>query len=752
MLETSVKTIPTLSKIILTVFPLFFIFSSPFAAGPDDERIDWDNAPPSLIHQKMWEAKASAYMDKQFARNLAAQEGLIYTQTNYDVLFYDIFIRVDDTAEIIYGRVKFVALAAEDDVSELQVNFYDNMTIDSIVSPSGILSYSRSNNIVTITLDASYNTSEQFRFDFYYHGHPTEGGFQAFAFDTRLGKKVISTLSEPYFARTWWPCKDRMDNKADSFSIAVEVDTVFYVGSNGTLDSIVYNGGTTNTFYYSVRYPMTTYLFSLAISEYAVWYDEWVYNGDRDTMPIVNAVYPDRYTYSLDKLSVTPGAITIYSNNYGPYPFVNEKYGHSNFQWGGAMEHQTMTSTSGSDFGFSTPVVVHELSHQWWGDMITCKTWGDIWLNEGWASYSEALYYLGTEGWDSYHNYMNGMDYSGGGTIYIYDTSSVWNIFSSIVYDKGAWAVHMLRGVLGDSLFFAGVNAYYHSQYQYAAATTEDFKNVFESATGVELDWFFDEWIYGEYRPNYHWSYWEEPSDTGGYDVFLHVAQVQTSDPQVFTMPVDFFFDLSSWPDDTLTLWIDKRSSLFKFNFPSTVSTIKLDPSDWVLKYQLNKQWQLFIVTLNEELSDGRQYFAYEDTIEARGGTGSNTWSIAGGSLPAGYSIDSNGVVSGTTSDTGLFTFTVLVDDNGSSYLDQAEFTIHFSPTTVIPGDVDMSGSVNICDLTFIVDYLFRGGPPPPVLNTADVNGSCDISVEDLTYLVAYLFQNGSAPVMGCVE
>ncbi len=745
-------TTANLSKVLLTIFTLFCILASVVTADVDNGPTNGERIPASVIHQKMAEGKMAAYLNKQRALALAAAEALENTQTNYDVLFYDIYIRVNDTTEIIYGKVTFVALAAQSGVGEVQIDFFDNMTIDSIVAPSGPLSYSRANNVVTVTLDAIYNAGQQFEFDFWYHGHPEEGGFQAFSFDTYNGNKVISTLSEPYFAHTWWPCKDRMDDKADSFNIAIEVDTIFYVGSNGTLDSTVYNGGTSKTFYYSVHYPMTTYLFSLAISNYTVWYDEWVYNNGQDTMPIVNACYPDRLTDAQAGWGITPQALTIFSENYGPYPFVNEKYGHANFEWGGGMEHQTMTSMTGSWFGFYEPVVVHELSHQWWGDMITCKQWGHIWLNEGWASYSEALYYLEQEGWSSYHNYMNSMDYSSGGTIYIYDTTDVWNIFGTIVYDKGAWVVHMLRGVLGDSLFFEGVQAYYNSQYQYAAATTEEFRDVFENATGVELDWFFEEWIYGEYRPTYHWAYWKEASDTGGYDVFLHIDQAQTTNPQVFTMPVDFFFDLSSGPDDTLTLWVDKRSDLFKFNFPSNISTIKLDPAGWVLKYQLNKTWTLFVITFDEELSDGRQYFAYNDTIEARGGTGSNTYSIVSGALPTGYNINNNGIISGSTSATGLFTFTVLVDDNGSTYWDQEEFTIYVAPTPVVPGDVTFNGVVNIVDLTFLVDYLFRYGPPPPVLNTADANGSCTIAVDDMTYLVDYLFRNGPAPVMGCVE
>ncbi|MFQ6008870.1 MAG: M1 family aminopeptidase, partial [Candidatus Zixiibacteriota bacterium] len=383
------KTTADLSKVFLTIFTAFCIFSSVVTADADNGPTDGEIIPASVIHQKLAEGKVATYLNKRRALALAATEQLENTQTNYDVLFYDIYIRVDDTNEIIYGKVTFVALAAEDGVNEVQVDFFDNMTIDSIVAPSGALLYTRANNVVTVTLDATYNTGEQFDFDFWYHGHPEEGGFQAFAFDIRQGKKVISTLSEPYFARTWWPCKDRTDDKADSFNIAIEVDTVFYVGSNGTLDSIVYNGGTSNTFYYSVRYPMTTYLFSLAISEYTVWYDEWVYNNGQDTMPIVNACYPDRLADAQAGWGITPQAITIFSEQYGQYPFVQEKYGHANFEWGGAMEHQTMSSMTGSWFGFYEPVVVHELSHQWWGDMITCKGWGHIWLNEGWASYSE---------------------------------------------------------------------------------------------------------------------------------------------------------------------------------------------------------------------------------------------------------------------------------------------------------------------------------------------------------------------------
>ena len=364
---------------------------------------------------------------------------------------------------------------------------------------------------------------------------------------------------------------------------------------------------------------------------------------------LVHAVFPDQYVYSLGQYDVTPEVLTHLTTNFGPYPYPTEKYGHANFTWGGGMEHQTISSMSGSWFGFYEPVVIHEAGHQWWGDMITCNNWSDIWLNEGWASYSEALFYLERDGWSAYHSYMAGMDYSGGGTIYIYDTTNVGSIFGSIVYDKGAWVVHMLRGLLGDSLFFEGVDAYYNSAYKFGAATTEDFKNVFETATGQELDYFFEDWIFGTYRPNYRYSYYTEPSATSGYDLYIRVEQIQNTAPTVFRMPVDIAIDRAGiLSADTVTLFVDERDELFILNVPSAVNGIDLDPSDWILKYKVATGWSFTILTTQEEISDADQYMAYADTIV---GVGSENISaiVYQGALPTGLSMsEPDGIISGT--------------------------------------------------------------------------------------------------------
>jgi hypothetical protein len=544
-----------------------------------------------------------------------------------------------------------------------------------------------------------------------------------------------------------------MSDKPDSMGIAVQVDTSFYVGSNGTLDSTVSNGDNTHTVYYTCSYPIASYLFSLSVSVYAVWEQQYHYNGGADSMPVVHAVYPDLYSYSLPRWGITPDAIGILSAAYGPYPFLAEKYGHSNFQWGGGMEHQTMTSMTGSSFGFSEPVVVHELSHQWWGDMITCKSWQDIWLNEGWASYSEAAYFLDLYGWDYYRSYMNSMRYTGGGTIYVDDTTSVSRIFNGgLSYDKGAWVVHMLRGVLGESLFTTAVDAYYHSEYQYGAATTEEFKNVVEQATGVELDWFFDEWIHGTYFPNYNYYYTSRPSDSGGYDVYLVVKQIQSTNPTVFHMPVDFVFNYASAPQDTLVLKCDDRRKMFKFNFASDISSVVLDPADWILKTATNQAWTTFIVTPPEELSDGMADEPYNDTIEVIGAGGPYVFTITGSSLPTGLAIDNNGIISGVTSDTGTFNFGVNVYDYSNGKIDDVNYSLYIAPRVTCCGeftggytgntDCSADGKLTLNDITVLIDNVFITHAELCCHENGNVDGSTDgaLTLNDITRLIDNIF------------
>lgn len=742
------------------VLPLLlaFVFLSPpvIADNSDLDLVDWETASPDLIHQRLHDAKAAGRLDQKFAKTALDFDAQADAMDNYDVLFYDVQIRVNDTTEILWGRVTF-QIQALTDLSEIKFDFSRYMAIDSVKSGEQLLVLDREFDIAIVEPAVSLTTDEVYSFDVFYRGHPPEGGFQAFAFGERNGYKVMSSLSEPYFARTWWPCKDRMTDKPDSMNIAIEVDTTYYVASNGTLDSTVQISDNTHIFYYQVRYPIVTYLFSVAISVYTVWEQEYVYDGG--TMPLVNVVYPDRYTYSLSRWSLIPTIFDVLVPYFGEYPFLNEKYGHANFEWGGGMEHQTITSMTGSNFGFSAPVVIHEAAHQWWGDMITCASWQDIWLNEGWASYAEALYYQMTSGWSTYRAYMNNMAYTGGGTIYVSDTTSVGRIFhGGLSYDKGAWVCHMLRGVLGDTLFFDGIEAYYNSEFQHGAATTEDFKNVFEASSGQELDWFFEDWIHGTYRPYYHYAWMTEHLPDNSYDLYLIVEQTQASSPKIFRMPVPFFADMSGGSDDTLVFKCDERRKLFKINIPNDLNSLTLDPADWVLKYAIRDDWGVRIISSSDDLSEAATGEEYVDTLFAIGGSGVYDFDIASGTfLPAGLAISNEGIISGIPVEQDTITFTLRVTDNSIAATDELDFTIIVGRccgefTEGYSGNVNCGtdGKRNLADITRLIDhvYISKTSLCCPSSGNTDGDFQFKVNLADISRLIdhVYLSKTETAP------
>jgi Peptidase family M1 domain/Peptidase M1 N-terminal domain/Putative Ig domain len=703
---------------------------------------------PSEMHRIMGEAKAERL--SRFRATMAMAPALLYNQTEFDVGFYRIELKVDVPGQMLYGNVRMTAKSLVNSLDTISLDFDAIMTVDSVYIPGGQLSFTQAGYALTIILDKSYGLDEDFSLSVAYHGHPASGGFQGFSFALHSGNPIVSSLSEPYLARTWWPCKDRPDDKADSLDIFVTCDTALYCASNGKLIDTTRHGDGTWTFSYQVRYPITTYLFSVAISKYIVWRD-WYHYGTNDSMEIVNHVYPDQYATSLSHWNITPYAIGVFANLFGEYPFIKEKYGHANFQWGGGMEHQTVTSMTSSWFGFYEPTVVHELSHQWWGDMITCNNWHDIWLNEGFASYSEALYYEVKNGKSSYDSYMIGMDYTYGGTIYVNDTTSIDSIFSNIVYDKGAWVLHMLRHIVGDATFFSIMQTYYGSVYKWRDVTSQQFKELCESVSGKDLNYFFDEWLYGTFRPKYWWSFKTEldPSD-GKYWVYLPLEQIQTTPPEVFSMPIDLRFTYSAAYDTATTvIFNDTRKKFYFFKTDRLVNDVTLDAGNWILKNNYKLSWTYHLIPF--PLDSGTQDIAYQDSIIVRGGSGTNKYVVSSGALPVGLHLDSlTGVLSGTPFDYGEYDFRVRANDMLGSYKDSVDYHLTVKPVTGIPGDVNHSGIPNIQDITFLINFLYKGGPPPPLPALADPNRDCLINIQDVTFLINYLYKHGPAPQLGC--
>lgn len=344
--------------------------------------------------------------------------------------------------------------------------------------------------------------------------------------------------------------------------------------SNGTLVDTEVNGDWI-TYHWQERYPIATYLVSVAIHPYKFFLD-WYKYSPTGSMRLEYYVFPDNYDKVQNNYALTKDMIGALASRFGEYPFIKEKYGHAEFTWGGGMEHQTLSSMG----GYSEALIAHELAHQWWGNMVTCANFHHIWLNEGFATYSEALWYEKRDNdIQSLHNRMSSNRYFGSGTIFVEDATSVWNIFDyDLSYAKASWVLHMLRHVVGDSAFFAGLQEY-GDRYRFKSAVTEQFRDVMEEISGKDLDSFFQRWIYGEYYPIYEVVYNQSDSN-----LLVRINQIQ--DSNIFEMPIDIKATFVDGSESTWVVQNTERNELFTLPIPDgkAIENIKLDPDNWILK------------------------------------------------------------------------------------------------------------------------------------------------------------------------
>ena len=706
---------------------------------------------PTEIHRQEAAAKVRA-LERQ---REVVRPAVVLDQSGFDATYYDLVLAIDEVAQTINSGVTMYARARVNSFNAPTLNLTNSLVVDSVRSFGRPVTWSHNGGFIYVTLDSLYALGEEFAVTVYYHGHPPTGGFQGFAFGSHAGVPMISTLSEPYLAWSWWPCKDTPSDKADSTDVRMRVSSEFYGVSNGVLRDSVDNGDGTTTYWWHEAYPITTYLVSLAITNYSR-FDRWYHYGpgDVDSMPVRFYSYPEKLATALTSWPVTVSQIDFLASVFGEYPFITEKYGIAHFTWGGCMEHQTVSSHAGSSFGFNEYVIVHELSHQWWGDMVTCRDWHHIWLNEGFASYCEALWAEHLGGTASYKSYMSSMAYWTGGRIYVDDTTSVNNIFDNRVYDKGAWVLHMLRGVLGDSTFFRVMRTYYADPaHQYKDATTEEFRDLAESVSGVNLHEFFSDWIYGYYYPQYFSSWFAESDGQGGQRVYVHLRQVQTPTQQIFDLPVDFrLYNASS--SQVSRAWNTAREQDFQFTASFVPTSMTLDPDNWILDQSYSEQYGVHILT--DSLVTGNQYRSYRDSLVAKGSPESlYGYAVLSGSLPAGVSLDTvTGVISGTPLDSGVFnvTFSAWGMVGTSRFTTNRAYTLHVVGAPYMPGDQDGDRILDVQDVVGLVNCVFRHGTAPTPLNAADTNGDCMLDVRDVVSLVGYVFREGALPRFGCLE
>jgi aminopeptidase N len=534
----------------------------------------------------------------------------------YDVQDYALDLTIHPEQTRIEGTVG-ISLKVVQPTSSLVVDMSSELVADSIWTEAGRLDHSRlDEDQIEIALPGVALGDSLFTLWIRYGGVPGRAYFSDWHFWGHHGTgadsfAVVASLSEPDRAHHWWPCKDALGDKATG-SITMTAPAGFVFASNGVRQSRVTHGDGSTTTRFRTRYPMVTYEFSIALSNYVEWTDYYDSPVTGLRIPIQNYVFPEDSAAARADLAVTGDAMAVFESLFGPYPFADpeigiEKYGHAEVVWSGAMEHQTMTSL-GNYFirGDSTGAwaIAHELSHQWFGNSVSLASWKDVWLNEGFASYCEALFQESKGGFDAYRRTMISKEFANYPDV-TYDPEALFDLRH--VYDKGASILHMLRGVLraefgpeeGDARFFEILRE--HAERpgnKYGSASTEDFIRLAEETTGLDLHWFFGPWLYGTGRAELRYD-WSMQSQGLGAQVELQLEQVQPDPvyphgepfpdtPAFFRMPWEIRFYFADGDSSSQIVWQEARSQIFQLDVshPTDVGLVSLavDPDHWVLR------------------------------------------------------------------------------------------------------------------------------------------------------------------------
>ncbi|HSL17367.1 MAG TPA: choice-of-anchor D domain-containing protein [Methylomirabilota bacterium] len=545
--------------------------------------------PPPIVRHQLEEGAA-----KRAAHRALADAGLAGTKSwadpqppvGYDVEHYDLDLHLDPSRQILSGTVTATLTATEAGLVEVALDADPGLRVLSVMQVADgrfpydtprPLAFSHLEGTVTVALARPLDAGEETTLQVAYGGHASRPGLigsTGVNWYSSGGVPVIHTFAQPYGARVWWPCNDRPDDKA-TVTLRVTVPEGLDVASNGLERSYVDNGDGTSTAVWSSAYPVPTYLVVMHISDFVHSESTYTALDGSTTMPVGLWAMPPVAAQAEADLAVTPEQIGVLASHWGEYPFLEEKYGNATVFFGGGMEHQTMTTLSVYYVGdpWMEWLNVHELGHQWWGDWVTMDDWRDTWLNEGFATHCEWLW-AEHKGPDVLAQYLLDEDYLGQFRGPLYDNPEP---FSWTIYAKGSWVAWMLRGVIGDVAFFDAMAAY-RAANAGATGTTDELKAAMETASGTDLDWFFDQWVYGLYRPRYVYEW----RNAAGPALELTVRQVQTN-TGLYRMPVEVRVTTTSGAEDH-RVWLEAEAEqTVSIPLGEPAVAVELDPDTRVL-------------------------------------------------------------------------------------------------------------------------------------------------------------------------
>lgn len=503
---------------------------------------------------------------------------------NYDITYHKLEWTVNPGAatKFISGKVTttYTALA---NMNTITFDMANELTVSAVKKGATNLTFTESgNNELVITLPATQTTGTSATLEITYSGTPPNNGMGSFEKTTHNGTGIIWTLSEPFGARDWWPCKQDLNDKIDSIDVFITAPSQYTAVSNGVETTAPVISGANKTTHFHHGYPIPAYLICMAVTNYSV-YNQTA-GTEPNTYPIVNYIYPEDLSNVQPQLDETPLILDLYENLFEVYPFHNEKYGHAQFGWGGGMEHTTVSFM----VGFDRQLIAHEMGHQWFGDKVTCGTWKDIWLNEGFATYLATLVIENFDGLDAFvtekSDMINYIISNPAGNVYLTDAqaTNVDRIFSSrLSYNKGAMVLEMLRFKLGDTAFFQGIRNYLADpNLAYKYAVTANLQAHLEAVYGQSLTEFFNDWIYNQGYPTYTIT----AQNWGAGQAKFTVSQTQ-SDASVsyFEMPVPVRIYGAGGQQADIVINNTSDGQISIQSVPFQITSIEFDPEKHII-------------------------------------------------------------------------------------------------------------------------------------------------------------------------
>jgi aminopeptidase N len=557
--------------------------------------------------------KKDAFKNKQLKSNTLSVSQIAESE-RYNVHYYFLNISMDNLSTDIAGTVEIHASARENLDSAL-FELFQSFTISEIRVNGNPVVYSRIASAIKAPVNAV--AGESFVLSIDYNGtpptaatNPLGGSGMTNDNSPSWGNQVTWSLSQPFSAYEWWPCKQSLTDKADSCDVWITVPSNCKAGSNGVLQNVTDLGNGSNRYEWKHRHMIDYYLISVAVAEY-VEYNVYA-NPAGSTAPILiqNYIYNNPQTLPNFQADIdeTVAFLELYADLYGPYPFADEKYGHCMAPISGGMEHQTMT-TQGF---FEKSLTAHELGHQWFGDHVTCATWADIWVNEGFASYSEQLMLENLYPAEAAGNMLdihNNVMTQAGGSVWVLDSLNENRIFSGrLTYNKGSAIIHTMRFVLNNDTQFFNALKNFQVDFEDSVAIGLDVKAAFEAESGLDLNNLFNEWYFGEGYPTYSTKW-----NTVGGTLHIQINQT-TSMPSVtplFTNPIEIKCTRPGLADTTIRLEISSNSDNFVIPSVGNVSSVSIDPNNWVINADGGNTFDANFLAQLSELSSQDQLIVY---------------------------------------------------------------------------------------------------------------------------------------------